>query len=985
MASGAVDRIDSIYDLPALTAQQKAVEDLVKKTVAQIKAARKESIEFNVGTKSFDDYNKKVKGLEKTLAGMQVASDKAIRTSILMEKQKQAEANALEKLAKQQLAEIKLREANEKAIKKEQRPIGSIPFEIKTGGRSEAEANHDFNNAQVEAIQAANEWANAQRRVNDEINDTSTATDNLKKNVIAELSPLQQNIELRRRLQASMASYLADQKEDAALLKTGAITRAEYNRRLTESQAKVAVYKTKLQELNRVIKEESALESKASDVYKRLSIEYNRAALAAKNYQITLGATNPVTIAAVANAKRLSDQLKFVDNAVGQNNRYVGNYSEAISRAGKKIFGVFRSIANFIPGLGMGALFAIIGTGIASLVNTLGLFNKRLEDSARAKKILTAVTEESSASIAKESTSLQVLRATIESTKVPMETRLQAIKDLREQYPEYFNNLTNEQILTGNVADAYDLAAAAIIRKARASAAANQIELNAVRSLKIEQDALADVEKTNEKLRDKRGNTTVDEFGNVINVTKQTNTLLKDAFKKRRDLRQQERADIKKDNDFLLKIALEGAKETVKIDKLKTETIKKEPKGRDLTEANRKAQFEILKADLELAKEFDLRRAADVSKSLEFRLKALESFGVNSQLLIDATNNYEKGAKGLTSKEIEKIDKDKYISLEKLATDFYDRLINITKNFAAKYETEALKPLSKSIPKELQKILDDFRKMQNIAIEKSAEDAEKAIKKALETLANELGNLFFDLAENSIEREKNAIQDQIDLLELKKQKEIEAANQSITNAADKADAIAVIEARAAAQKQQLELKQRQLDQQKAKFEKGRAVAQIIANTAQGVTAALATIPPNPILAAIVAAIGVAQLTRVLAQPIPRYKEGTENHPGGLAVVGDGGKSEGLRLPDGSIYKSPATATIVDMPKGSKVYKDYSNMRVAASGELQVFDTREELRTGFNQVVGAIKRIPQPIIQAERAWTRAHRAGSSFRNYINQRL
>lgn len=39
----------------------------------------------------------------------------------------------------------------------------------------------------------------------------------------------------------------------------------------------------------------------------------------------------------------------------------------------------------------------------------------------------------------------------------------------------------------------------------------------------------------------------------------------------------------------------------------------------------------------------------------------------------------------------------------------------------------------------------------------------------------------------------------------------------------------------------------------------------------------------------------SQLATIVAQPIPKYAKGTDNHPGGLAVVGDGGKHEAVTI------------------------------------------------------------------------------------------
>jgi hypothetical protein len=171
--------------------------------------------------------------------------------------------------------------------------------------------------------------------------------------------------------------------------------------------------------------------------------------------------------------------------------------------------------------------------------------------------------------------------------------------------------------------------------------------------------------------------------------------------------------------------------------------------------------------------------------------------------------------------------------------------------------------------------------------------------------------------------EKNKLQDQSDLIDQKKAKDIEAANQTITNEQDKAAAIAVIEARAQSQKQALELKQRQLDERKARFAKAQAVAEIVLSTSIAVAKALASAEPprNIIQAAIVGAIGAARLAVALATPIPKYKHGTEYHRGGAAIVGDGGRSELVTTPTGEVYVTPSRPTLVDLPKGTKVSPD----------------------------------------------------------------
>lgn len=792
---------------------------------------------------------------------------------------------------------------------------------------------------------------------------------------------LAQNIELRKRLKNTLDSYIASQKDDNALLKDGTITRAEYNKRITEGQVKIETYKAKIQELNRVIKEDIALEGRAGDAYKQLSAEYNRAALAAKNYQVTLGAQNPITIAAVKNAKDLSTRLKDIDNAVGQNTRNVGNYSSALSGAFSKIWGGLRTAANIIPGLGIGGLIGGIVGSIGSLAASVASAAKPFKELKEANDAL--------------NTSMQQTTYTDTVAEVKtLKTEIQLAKDgflNKDEVVKHYNETigkTTGQVNNLNEAEAaLNKNAEAYIRFTLLKAAANEVQQRAAKEL-------VEAEIQNQKDLER-----ISKIGTRINRPgdKEGAAISKFIARGEENLRAAEQKAAAKRVSGLENIATKFLTEAAKISKdfnfnffdQKDEKKKIEKKGRDLVEANRKAQFEILKAQIELDKEYDLIRANDDKKTYIERLSNLINYGADSQRLIEEQAKFDLGNAKLTSTERQKIENDKNNALIRLSTELNEKLKKITQD---SFETGTNKlPVSSRIPKELQKILDDFDKAQKKAIKDASDNAKKlkdALREAFTTLSSELQGLFFDIFTNAIERQKNAVQDQIDLLEAQKQKDIEVANQTIANAQERADAISVIEARAAAKRQQLELKQRQLDQQKAKFEKARAIAEIVQSTSLAVANALTqvkTLGPGAIaLAAVIGAIGAVQIARALAQPIPRYKDGTDNHPGGLAVVGDGGKSEGVILPDGSTYKTPATDTVVNLPKGSKVVPDYADMRKPAV-YVDSVDTTQELRKGFGQVVNAVRRIPQPIIQAEKAWTVAHKQGSNFRTYLNRSI
>lgn len=65
-------------------------------------------------------------------------------------------------------------------------------------------------------------------------------------------------------------------------------------------------------------------------------------------------------------------------------------------------------------------------------------------------------------------------------------------------------------------------------------------------------------------------------------------------------------------------------------------------------------------------------------------------------------------------------------------------------------------------------------------------------------------------------------------------------------------------------------------------------------------------------------IGVSKKNQIPRLDIPGYATGTDFHPGGWAILGDGGKQELLRTPDGRMALSPDTDTLMNLPRGTQV-------------------------------------------------------------------
>jgi uncharacterized membrane protein YgcG len=108
-----------------------------------------------------------------------------------------------------------------------------------------------------------------------------------------------------------------------------------------------------------------------------------------------------------------------------------------------------------------------------SLQDTLQDYRDTLDSVTRASI-------EGQANAAKEIQSFALLRAQAENTNVSLENRIEAVKDLKKQYPEYLKGLTDEQILTGQVGEAYTKLTAGLIATAKARAASDQIAKNSL-------------------------------------------------------------------------------------------------------------------------------------------------------------------------------------------------------------------------------------------------------------------------------------------------------------------------------------------------------------------------------------------------------------------------------------------------------------------------------------------------------------------------
>lgn len=135
------------------------------------------------------------------------------------------------------------------------------------------------------------------------------------------------------------------------------------------------------------------------------------------------------------------------------------------------------------------------------------------------------------------------------------------------------------------------------------------------------------------------------------------------------------------------------------------------------------------------------------------------------------------------------------------------------------------------------------------------------------------------------------------------------------------------EDRTAQKNKELEKQKAELEQKQAKWQKANSIIQTTIATSLAIMQAFAQAGPiaGAVLAAVIGAMGAAQIAIIAAQPIPKYAKGTDSHPGGLAIVGDGGKQEVIETDNGA-YITPSVPTLVDIPKRAKVIPNLVDYR-----------------------------------------------------------
>lgn len=202
----------------------------------------------------------------------------------------------------------------------------------------------------------------------------------------------------------------------------------------------------------------------------------------------------------------------------------------------------------------------------------------------------------------------------------------------------------------------------------------------------------------------------------------------------------------------------------------------------------------------------------------------------------------------------------------------------------------------------------------------SFENMAQAVGKIVSGITSLMTDIYDARIEN-IEKEQEANDEAYD----KEIERIESLEENGAISTEEAEARKrAAEDKTAAKNAELEKKKAALQEKQAKWNKANSIIQTTIATSLAIMKAYSETGPilGNIFAAIIAAMGAAQVAVIAAQPIPKYAKGTKDHPGGLAIVGDGGKKEGI-ITDNGLFVTPDKPTLVNIPAHAQVIPDLS--------------------------------------------------------------
>lgn len=194
----------------------------------------------------------------------------------------------------------------------------------------------------------------------------------------------------------------------------------------------------------------------------------------------------------------ISNNLPMLADAISD----VRKQNELLAQSGKKGEPVWKQLAKsvfswqtaLVAAISLGIVY---GKDIMDWVKNLGKANKELTEAQKLQQAVNTSHREGGKAASEESAKLKILYTASQDSSKSMKERNKAVDELQKMYPSYFGKLTNETILAGKAASAYDDLTKAIIRKGQAQAAEDIVADYSKKNFELQRGINADTNWTN--------------------------------------------------------------------------------------------------------------------------------------------------------------------------------------------------------------------------------------------------------------------------------------------------------------------------------------------------------------------------------------------------------------------------------------------------------------------------------------------------------
>lgn len=593
----------------------------------------------------------------------------------------------------------------------------------------------------------------------------------------------------------------------------------------------------------------------------------------------------------------LSNNIPILTDEIGKLQRA----NKELIAQGKPVTSVFSQILGSVLSLqtaiGVGILlFTLYGKEIGAFVGKLFSYEKALTSTQQAQKLMNESSKEGLRSAQEELASLRINLGIAEDVTKSYKQRKLAVDELKQTYPDYLKNISDEAILSGKAETAVNALTIAIINNAKAQAAKTRILENETKRLDLlDEEIRLNAEIAKQDAENKRleprvlaemktasdRNIALDRYNNG---TARSIALRRDLAKNTEELNRLDDINNRL-SDYAIKnttLFSQKEKEQAKDKRKKIEDIQIESRAYNSLIENIEKQIELIQY-LQKTMSTSHDQWQEYQRTINDLNRLIDNIKNGQKELQESA---ERGAESAQKQNQAYLDQITRMNALKKATEEY--ISTFSNSFLADAGLGSLQQFFDGTFNRLMAGVDTLKEKFAVTF------------LAITEVAQEAFNFINQASQQNFDAEYRR-------LELQKETAIKFAGES-TSAQERIN-------------EEYDRRKREIQRREAEAQKKIAVFNILVNTAQGVVSALASTPPNVPLSIAIGLIGALQAGIVQAQPIPQFFEGG-THKGGIMMVNDAkGNSykETVVTPDGKVIKPQGRNVLMNAPAGTEIF------------------------------------------------------------------